>query len=423
MLRDYQEEISDKAVALLNTYKIAYLSMQVRTGKTITALETAKKYGAKNVVFITKKKAISSIIDDYKKLNYDAHFELYINNFEQLHNFTDHVKLFDLVIIDEAHSLGQFPKPSLRTIQLRSICVNMPIIYLSGTPSPESYSQLFHQFFVSSYTPFKHTNFYAFAKDGFVTPKNKYVFNRTLIDYSNANQELIDKTCGHLFLSFTQEEAGFEQLVEEHIHKVKMSDKTYEIVRRLKKDKVLTGKNGQVIEADTEVKLLNKLHQLYSGTVIYDVYPDGEAEGAILDATKIEFIFDKFKGKKLAIYYKFKAEEHMIRFYAAKNFYKVTNSPEEFNNSDEFIFISQFVSGREGVNLSTADCLICLNIDFSAVTYFQVRARLQTKNRTEPAEVHWIFADGGIENDIYEVVKKKKPYTLSYFKKSSHILP
>jgi hypothetical protein len=41
----------------------------------------------------------------------------------------------------------------------------------------------------------------------------------------------------------------------------------------------------------------------------------------------------------------------------------------------------QIVAGREGVNLSTADALVFYNIDFSATSYWQARARLQTKDR------------------------------------------
>ena len=96
----------------------------------------------------------------------------------------------------------------------------------------------------------------------------------------------------------------------------------------------------------------------------------------------------------------------------------VTNDAEQFNMTDiSCIYISQFVSGREGVNLSSADALICINIDFSAITYFQVRARLQSKDRTRTAEVHWVFADGGIEDRIYKAVQNKENYTLSYFRK------
>jgi len=411
-LRQYQIDISDKACSLLKEFKIAYLSMQVRTGKTITSLETAKKYKAKNVLFVTKKKAISSIMDDYNS-NYVTYFDLTVTNFEAMHKLDDN---FDLIIIDEAHSLGQYPVASERTKVLKDICYKLPIIYLSGTPSPESYSQLFHQFYVSSYSPFQHSNFYQWAKY-FVTPKMKYVFNRSIPDYSNAKKDDIDKAVKHLFIPYTQQEAGFTQLVEEQVHIVKVSDKIHKICNRLRIDKVMTGKDGQVIEADTEVKLLGKLHQLASGTVLFDVNPHNTSNGAMMDNSKIDYIISTFAGQKMAIFYKFRAELHMIRIYAVKAGYTITESPEEFNNTDnKTIFVSQFQSGREGINLSTADCLICYNIDFSAVTYWQARARMQSKDRSTPAMLHWIFSNIGIEQRIYNAVSNKKNYTLSYFK-------
>jgi SNF2 family DNA or RNA helicase len=70
-----------------------------------------------------------------------------------------------------------------------------------------------------------------------------------------------------------------------------------------------------------------------------------------------------------------------------------------------------------GINLSSADVLIFYNIDFSAVQYWQARARLQTLNRTKPAVVHWLFTQDGIEEKIYKAVLKKKDYTTYYFKK------
>jgi hypothetical protein len=412
-LRQYQTDISTAACELLKQYNIAYLNMQVRTGKTITAFETVKKYGAKIVIFVTKKKAISSVEKDYLD-NYASDFKCYLINFESLHKVKD-IKA-DIIIIDEAHSLGQFPVPSLRTQELKKLCNKLPIIYLSGTPSPESYSQLFHQFAVSSYSPFNAKNFYEWAKS-YVTVAEKYIFNRKINDYSNANQQRIEEITKHLFIPYTQEEAGFTELVHETVHHVKMSDKVYQIANRLRIDKVVTGKDGQVIEADTEVKLLNKLHQLYSGTVLFDSGTEIN-DGLILDDTKVKWVLEKFNGRKIAIYYKFRAEAMMIEVACRLHGLLITNDAEHFNKTDSsVIYLSQFVSGREGVNLSSADALICINIDFSAITYFQVRARLQSKDRTRTAEVHWVFAEGGIEDRIYKAVSNKKNYTLSYFKK------
>lgn len=415
ILRDYQNEISDQAVKLLNNYKIAYLSMQVRTGKTLTALETARKYKANKVLFITKKKAITSIVNDYLN-NYYDYYQIHVTNYESIHKLID--IFYDLIIIDEAHSLGQFPTPSKRTKDLKLICNNKPIIYLSGTPSPESYSQLFHQFWISSFSPFGHSNFYQWAKSGYVTIKTKHLYNLTIPDYSQANKEMINDKIQHLFLSYTQEQAGFEQIVNEQIHLVDMDEKTYKAAKKLRQDKVLIKQDGNVIEADTPVKLMNKLHQIYSGSVINDT--DGSY--TIFDESKAKFIFDKWQFCKKAIFYKFKAEREIIIKNAIIFDYNYTEDSDVFNNSDiNTIFISQIQSGREGINLSSADILIMYNIDFSAVSYWQARARMQTKNREKPAEVHWIFSRDGIEQRIYNAVSNKKNYTLSYFKKEEKL--
>lgn len=404
-LRPHQEEISNKAVAILREHHLVYLSMEVRTGKTLTALATAEKYGARHPLFVTKKKAIGSIEDDDDK--YETALDLTVTNYEQLHNI---ITTHDLIIIDEAHSIGQFPKPAERTKLLKSICDGKPIIYLSGTPTPESYSQLYHQFWVSSFSPFKtYPNFYKWAAD-YVNVKKKYYYNREIKDYSQADKSKIDLATSHLFLSFTQSEAGFEQSVVEEILTVKMSEGTYLLADYLKKHRVHIGKEGQEILADTEVKLLQKLHQIYSGSVLAE---DGNA--TVFDHTKVHFIKKHFVGQKIGVFYKFKAERAMLFWAFGAD--KITEDPMEFNAGSGKTFIAQIQSGREGINLSTADCLVFLNIDFAAVSYWQARARLQDKNRTKEAKIYWVFAEGGLENKIYERVLDKRDYTLRYFKK------
>jgi hypothetical protein len=289
---------------------------------------------------------------------------------------------------------------------------------LSGTPTPESWSQLYHQLYLSAHSPWKHyRNFYGWAKD-FVTVKKRYIYNREINDYTNADQKRIESETKHLFISFTQEEAGFEQMVEEEIISVQMKAHTYTAADRLRKDKVLRTSEGMVV-ADTAVKVMSKLQQMYSGTVIVDETESGESTAQVFDVTKAETICDKFAGQKISIFYKFKAEEMAIRSVFGT---RVVDTPESFAISGQnAVYISQIQSGREGINLSSADCLVMYNIDFSAVSYWQARARLQSKDRTKPAKVYWIFAKGGIESKIYERVKDKKDYTLHHFKKDFNI--
>jgi len=407
--RPYQIDISKRAADIIRKHGLVYLAMQVRTGKTATALLTAENLSQKRVLFVTKKKVIDGILSDHKALNLS--FEIAVTNYEQLHNLQ---YLPDLIILDEAHCLGQYPKPANKVKILKNICKGKPIIYLSGTPTPESYSQLFHQLHISSFSPFRdYINFYKWAVN-FVDVRLKYFKGLKVNDYSNANQQKIKAMTDHLIIPFTQEQAGFKQDVIEEVVKIKMQPSTYYLADKLKKDRIFHGNNGNVVLADTGAALMSKLHQCYSGTVI-----DQKEQSLIFDRTKAYWIKENYKGKKIAIFYKYRAEEQML--YLTFGYDRFTSNPEEFAKSDSKMFLSQISSGREGINLSTAEALIMLNIDFSAVSYWQARARLQSKDREEAAKVYWLFADGGIEERIYKMVKQKKDYTLSYFKQDFEI--
>lgn len=410
-LRDYQIAIKDKALEILAVNKIVYLAMEVRTGKTLTSLAIAYEFGAKKVLFVTKKKAIGDIVGQAYDMGYVL--DLTVINYEQLHK---EQPIYDLIIVDEAHSLGAYPIPSKRAYALKQLAVKKPIIFLSGTPTPESYSQIYHQFYISSFSPFSEwTSFYKWAKD-FVELRKKYVFNRAINDYSQARQFKIMPLINHLFLTFTQEEAGFESLVEEQIHYIDMENTTYRFADKMKKDKIAINKDGDVVKADTAVKLMSKLHQIYSGTVIID---EPQRTAKAFDYSKALYIQNKFRGYKIAIYYKFIAEFYAIQWVFGD---KLCLDPTIFANAEnDIVFCSQIVSGREGINLSTADALIFYNIDFSALSYWQSRARIQTKDREKKSKIHWIFALNGIEDKIYKAVMDKKDYTLSHFKKDFEI--
>jgi hypothetical protein len=403
-LRDYQLELSQHAAGLLRTYNIAYLCMQVRTGKTATALNAAQIHEAKKVLFITTKKAIASIKNDFAGLN--PNFELYVTNYENVH--TVQSGWYDLVILDEAHKLGGFPLAPERAKIIKKLCVGLPIIYLSGTPTAESYSQIYHQLWCSSFSPFKdHKNFYSWAKE-YVDIKKKYFYNRESNDYKHAKKEKVMAAVNHLFISWTQEEAGFTQMVNEQVLKVKMKESTYWLASKLRARRVHIGKNGEEVIADTEVKLMQKLHQIYSGTVLSE---DGQM--ICFDDSKAKFIRQQFEGKKIAIFYKFRAELELLRWAFSC---QITESPEEFNHRHDLTFVSQIISGREGINLSSADALVFYNIDFSHLSYWQARARMQTKERQTACELYWVFSEDGIEEKIYEKVKAKQDYVLNYFK-------
>ena len=401
--RDYQRTIISQGVEMIKPKKFLYLAMEVRTGKTLTSLGIAQKLKVDNVLFLTKKKAISTIESDYALLNPD--YNIVVMNYESIHKLP--TTKWDLVVCDESHSMGAFPKPSKRSKQVRElIAKDRPyVILMSGTPTPESFSQMYHQVYGIPLNPFnEYKNFYRFCDD-YVSVTERKINGMNIRDYSKGNQSIIDIMKPYT-ISYSQKEAGFKVDTREHKLYVKMSDTTYKIANKLKKDLVVEGKE-EVILGDTSVKLMTKLHQIYSGTVKFE-----SGNSTIIDLSKANFIHDNFSDSKVGIFYKFKEE-----FNALKDVYgdQLCTDLYEFDNTDKTIAL-QIQAGREGISLRNAEALVYYNIDFSATSYWQSRDRMTTSERLE-SDVYWVFSEGGIEDKIYKAVSDKKDYTLKHFKR------
>ena len=415
-LREYQKEAADKLYWLLARKQFAYLMGEVRTGKTLTALSLIERLGIQRCLLVTKKKAIPSIEKDAKALGLQD--KVLIINYERLPKFA--WTFWQLLIVDEAHSIGAYPKPSGRWKNLRQMSYEK-VLLMSGTASPESYSQLYHQLTLHRPVWAQYKNFYEWAKKGYVDIGQKYIgTGQTCNDYSNANKELILKDIDPYVVRMTQEDAGFETKIDEAVRYVEMNETTYRLAQEIIDDGISelvmihqifpqTLHKDYPILADTGAKKLSKLKQIYCGTVI----PEESSKGIIFDRSKAEYIKQRYGNHKLAIMYCYEAERKML--YEA--FPNATDSPEEFNANKDAVFIGQVRASREGVNLSSATYLVFLGVDFAALSYLQARDRASFLGRDTPPRIRYIFAANGIETRIYSTVRKKENFTISHYNK------
>jgi len=409
-LRDYQKNIVKRATEIIKVNRFVYLAMEVRTGKTLTSLSICDNLDeVNNVLFITKKKAIKSITDDSDKIC--PSYALFVINYESIHKLPQ-VK-WDVIVIDEAHSLGAFPKPSGRAAEIKKLIhLHCPrVILLSGTPTPESYSQMYHQVYGIPWGPFKqYPTFYKFAKD-YVNIKQRKINGMMVNDYSNGYDTIIDAMVPYT-IRFSQKDAGFLVKTTENVISVPLDPQVKRMADILKKNLVVQGKE-EVILGDTPVKLMSKLHQMYSGTVKFE-----SGNSMVLATTKADYIIHNFSDRRVGIFYKFKEELEAIKKVLGD---MVTTELADFDADKAQHIALQIVSGREGISLKNADCIVYYNIDFSATSYWQSRDRMTTKDREEN-HIYWLFSEGGIESLIYKAVSKKKDYTLSHFKQDLLIL-
>lgn len=367
-------------------------------------MEIAKLYGAKKVLFITKKLAFKSIEDDYNDFGYIDHFKMVVINKESLHKIDSNG--IDLVVIDEAHEFGAFPKSGTFQKQIKSLYSDLPMIMLSGTPHPESFCQLYHQLDLSKSSPWRlHKNFYAWYKV-YGLPKTKYLGHHNATDYSDCRKDVVLADVSHLFLSFTQEEAGFTTSV--NVKKVyhEMSELTTKLICKLRDDKILRGKE-KVIIADSGSKMMSKIHQLSSGTIKFE---DGSS--TVLDYSKAYFVQQYFAGHKIAIFYYFQEELNALKHVFGDT---LTTCLDEFNSTDKHFAVQQ-ARGAKGISLKMADKLVFYNFGFSNEKYIQAIDRLTTMDRLTN-DVYFVINPKGIDSYVFKAIEAKSDYVLSAFKK------
>lgn len=415
----HQQRAASEIIERLQAHRLAYLTGEVRTGKTIAALEVVRRMELQSVLVVTKKKAIMSIEKDRDGMGLTD--VVTVTNYEQLPKHKG--KSYGLLICDECHCLGSYPRPSKRFKDLQAIH-RSAVLLMSGTPSPESFSQLYHQYAVGGGPWSAHRNFYAWARAGYVDVRQKRVgTGQTVNDYTRANEVRIMADIAPYVVRITQREAGITTEIQEQVHVVPMSDRTRRLMRRIAKDGVVGRLGRRQVLADTGASRMIKLRQLAGGTVKWarqrvdenGVVGPPEEGCTVLDRSKVDYIQRTFTGKT-AILYTFVAEGDMLR---AAYGDRATDSPELFNADPSKVFVGQVQSSREGVNLSSADDIVFYGIDYSALSYLQARDRASYIGRTRANRVHWVFAQGSLEPMVFRVVKNKESYTVKHYNRDA----
>lgn len=399
-LYKHQEEMILKAKPILDEYNLVYIAAETRTGKSLATIYLLKDDYEK-ILVLTKKKAISSWEND---LNLSNAKNFTVTNYEAIHKLVDDD--YDVIVLDEAHSIGSYPKPSKRAEQIKAIAADRKIVYLSATPSAETYSQLFHQFWISSYPPFEEKNFYKWFKE-YGIPESFYINGMKINSYKKTEEELIQKEIKHLFVVMTKKKANFKILVEEKIHEVEINQGYTNALNSFYNHRVLKIGDYDVV-AESAVSTLGKLHQLTGGTIKID-----DDVSLITSTHKVNYIKENLsQDEKIVILCNYVEERNLL----LKELGSSTDEVQEFKNKDYKYFIGHIKTFSEGVDFSYADSMIIYSLNFSATTYLQSKERLANKKRTKPILVNYLFTKNSIDEKIYEAVKNKMNFTNSYYK-------
>jgi hypothetical protein len=330
-------------------------------------------------------------------------------NYEKVSKIT---KKYDLVIIDESHNIGAFPKPSQRYKNIRKLCMNIPHIHLSGTAIVESPCSIYHQMNISRFSPFRQfVNFYRFH-DRYGVKYYIKAQGRDIAQYDRYKPELLE-VINEFTVYMTQEDAGISKDLQavDKLHYVTLNDSTKMLYNELQEHQIhwvapdmftvgmqYTPESVKYdLVCDSVMKLRTSLHMLESGVAKVD-----EQYLLLGNTEKVDYIKQTFGDSEgVGIMCHFVGEQMLLK----KHFKKAK------------IYSSN--SHAEGVDLSHLKHFIILSSDYKGSKFIQRRERIINTEGSESLEVHHILVKGAVSEQVYKKVSKKEDFNNSTYERTA----
>lgn len=378
---DHQLKLGEQTYQVLKEYGLAYLSGEERTGKTVASIVCAEKCDVSKVLIITKKKAYKDWNSVLK--NMPKNHVYILTTFHQIHTVASK---FDLCIIDEAHNyISSYPRTGTLWSRVREKVYGKPILYLSATPHAQGHQQLYHQFALSAWSPWRrYTNFYKWFKE-YGKPYTIKIQGLERTQYDRCHEDKIVEDVEHLFITVTRKELNFKHEPEDVKHYIELDKETREVYNEIIEDEIVELRVGLLV-CDTTSKLRYALHQIEGGTIKIE-----KQYHQLRNREKIDFIVNKFgDDESLVIMYNFIAEK------------------EKLENVFKNATILQATSYAEGVDLQHFDHLVLYSQDYSTARHSQRRARQCNIARDKPILIHHLLVKNAISDQVYKTVNVNK---------------
>lgn len=391
----HQERVAALALPILKLKGYVYINGQPRSGKTLTSILVAEQTNATNIMVLTKKAAIEGWLKftelaskNYTVINYEQLGKLENRTIKFKYNPED----YQLVIIDESHNIGAFPKPSTRQKIIKIFCSKLPHIHLSGTPIIESACTIYHQMALGRFNPFyTYPSFYNFHRE-FGILHSIWIRGQQVPQYDKFKPELLD-VIKRFTVYMSQADAGIENEVKDEIHYIELDSITKALYNKLLNDKVVKFNETTELIADNTMKLRTALHQLEGGTIKID-----DDYIVLPQASKAEYIKQTFGDTEdMGIMCHFLAERTKLR--------QIFKHAQLFSSN----------AHAEGVDLSYLKHFIIYSSDYSGARFVQRRERIANINGSNTTTVHHILVKKAISDQVYQMVSKKRDFNNETF--------
>ena len=412
-LYDYQENILNQAIEILDEHNIVYLALEMRLGKTPLAIHLIghTHSSPKDVsLILTKKKAMQSIQDDIDALESAFSGQIEVCSYHSIHKLDP--KKYKTIVLDEAHTLGAYPKTNKMQKQVAVLQAETYVL-LSGTPNIESHSQLFHQFRVTNKVFQEYKNFYSWFRE-YGVPKQKMIRGRMINDYTNVKKDKLLANVNKYFISYTQEQADFK--IKSELNPVYLLNPEVSAwIKTYAKNSVHEFENFTVA-SDGAASVLSKCLQVCGGTVLDDEDKSHILPDIYAPKLKASWIKNMFHSRgKVCIFTNYIHERHLLMSYFDVD---ITANMSDFLGGYSKYFVGSLESYSEGFDLSKIDDLtiVIYSLSWKGKVLVQSMARQNNKLREKPIDIYLPLIRDTPEVDLYRrVAVEKKNFNSSFY--------
>lgn len=305
------------------------------------------------------------------------------------------MKNFDVLIVDE---LSNFKNPDAQRFKALSRIIHR-FKYrwgLTGTPSPNTYLDLFSQIYLID-PNILGSNFYAF--------RSKYFYEKNMYTWDlkkGKEKELLDQLKTNCISLRAEDYLKLPQRIDNHI-KLTLNRTEYMTYLKALERQVYSSQN----EIDLSSNLIIKLQQLASGFIYLG---NGEYEIVhTLLIDKVGEIIDCCTGNTL-LFFNFQAEKEQIikKFGAAAVELKNNKDFENWNNGKIKLAVCHPITVGYGMNLqSGGNNIIWYGYNWAADTTQQANARLYRQGQKNGVIINYLYTGNTIHERIRKVLDGK----------------
>lgn len=320
---------------------------------------------------------------------------------------------FDFVIVDESSSFKSHKAKRFKSLAAMFNHIDRCVL-LTGTPSPNSLSDLWAQIYLldagerleKRYTQFRERYF----------DPDKRGADGMIYSYKakNGSEASILTKIGDICISMRAEDyLDLPDIIYDKVNVV-LDDKARKKYLELEKKMVMELPNEEEITVTSAAALSGKLQQLANGAVYDEDHVWHPVHDCKLEALSelLESLYDR--GKQALVFYQFQHDMERITTMLEKTDYqwrvlKVQQDIDAWNAGECDVLLAHPASSGYGLNLQDGgNHIVWFGLTWNYEQYTQANARLHRQGQTEKVIVHQLVTEDTRDDDVLEALARKE---------------